>query len=328
MKTQTIGTPENTPSTPVLSGTPAENIRWRVHYEDTEGKLLEKSPYTPRNPELVPEPEQEEDAESLQPSVFDIVIHVTIRDVIETKSITTKAAATKAGKDQNHAGKEQGGEMGAIHGETGMYKIKSVNYEEMVIRSPHLVKALQAVVKYYPKQEIAGDTITVAEPYHFLLHNEKQLAEYFNSNIHNVDDRDAGVRLGEEGAVNNSGQEHFKILQAFLNARWEKKIQQEKSRHAQTPPIATYEMLWMLFKPGTRVFADDPWGEPAGYIVRSLEDNDGELAVNLWCLEFDGLLTPYCFRENPCTLTCSGKANIWIEDLILDISAPMRGRVR
>ncbi|KAL3481764.1 hypothetical protein BJX99DRAFT_253289 [Aspergillus californicus] len=259
-------------STSSRSEAPAEKIRWQVHYEDEEGKLLEKSAYTPRNPELKPEPETEEDVEALKPSVFDIVIHVTIRDLVETKVITTTADAAEAGKE-GHGAEE--GEDGGVTMKKGSYKIQSVNFEEMVIRSPHLVNAIKSVVKYYPKQETAGDTITVSDPYFFLLHHDRELANYFE-------------RLGdgnENEDEEQTAQEHFKILQAFLDARWKRKIEKETARHEQTPPVATFEMLWMLFRPGTRVFASDLL---AGYVVRSLKMDPEGLNVDLWYLEFDG----------------------------------------
>ncbi|KAI9369381.1 hypothetical protein BJX61DRAFT_519875 [Aspergillus egyptiacus] len=282
--TMVLETPDNAPSTPVQSRVPPEKIRYRVHYEDTDGNLLEKSPYTPRNPELKAEPEEEEDCESLKPSVFDIVIHVTIRDIIETKSITTKAAATEAGHDHNG---ENTTDVGVTEAGKSVYKIKSVNFEEMVIRSPYLVKAIQDVVTYYPNQETAGETITVSEPYFFLLHHQTELEEYFER-TDPAGKKDGEATEGLEGNEDSTGQEHFKMLQAFLDARWKRKIQKETERHLQTPPLATFEMLWMLFKPGTRVFASDPWDELSGYVVRSISRNGDFLTINLWYLEFTG----------------------------------------
>lgn len=269
-----------------LNGAPPDAIKWRVHYENEEGKLLEKGPYTPHDPELKPEPEAE-DTEPLKPSVFEILIHVTIRDIIETKSIRTEAAAAKAGQSQEG---EQGSDVGAVKPQN-LFKIQSVNSCEMIIRSSYLVEALRSVVKYYPGQELAGETVTIPEPYYILLHHRKELAAYFTKDIQGDPQRvnDIGTeRKSEIEGPDSLGQGHFKVLQAYLDARWKKKIEREETRHALTPPTATFEMLWMLFKPGTRVFAKDPHDETAGYIVRSLTNKDDKLYVNLWYLEFDG----------------------------------------
>lgn len=236
-------------------------------------------------------------------SVLDIIVHVTIKDIIETDSIKTEAEAEKAGADPTKV------EIGAedVNGKHKVhpYKIKRINSSVMVIRSKALIKALQAVVKYYPKQAVTGDEITVDEPYYFVLHHMKALEQY-------VDETDpvtldtssemAGTSQGKtpdlaEGQDTNPPtndlRRDFRVLKSFIDAKWEKKIERELERYKQNPPMATYEMLWMLFKPGTRVFAHhgDPLRE-GGWIVRSMKvgalGGANYYKMSLWAFDFNG----------------------------------------
>jgi hypothetical protein len=78
---------------------------------------------------------------------------------------------------------------------------------------------------------------------------------------------------------------------------WKKKIDREVLRYKESPAKATFDMLWKLFRPGTRVFTKDRLDEQeqqlAGYIVQSvsLEGQNGPdpyVYVTLWYLENTG----------------------------------------
>ncbi len=83
---------------------------------------------------------------------------------------------------------------------------------------------------------------------------------------------------------------HIKVLLAFLDAKYAKKIEDEEARHRKSPPTATFEMLWMLLKPGTRVYTYID-GELAAFVIRSAgtdqKSNPGWYNVELWYLDFN-----------------------------------------
>ena len=83
---------------------------------------------------------------------------------------------------------------------------------------------------------------------------------------------------------------------AFLDEKYLRRIEEEESRHKKSPPTATFEMMWMLWKPGTRVY-NDVDGELAAFVVKSAEtdktSNPSYYAVVLWSLDFNGEL-PAC----------------------------------
>ncbi|KAF2276670.1 P-loop containing nucleoside triphosphate hydrolase protein [Westerdykella ornata] len=271
-----------------------KRIRYRIYYKDEQGAIVEKSQYRTSKPDITPDPEEEadkdEDEYTIQPeAVFDIITHVTIRDVVATESVSTEAAAAgAAGEGALAEGTEKPRKT---------FKIRSIDTSQMVIRSKPLIEAIRAVVTYYPGQELGGNTITVEEPYYMLLHHQNDLREYFRKESENSDNASAGPdnTNGEPAkGADTQGYHDFKVLQAYLDAVWKKKIDREILRYKESPPKATFDMLWRLFKPGSRVFAKDDFRDSeeklAGFIVRSLT-LDGlnspapRLHIRLWYLD-------------------------------------------
>ena len=86
---------------------------------------------------------------------------------------------------------------------------------------------------------------------------------------------------------------HLRILLDFLDLHYKKKMEAEARRHRPSKdraPTATYQMLWMLFKPGTRVYslADN---DLAGFIVKSITAKyrgSQVYKLSLWHLNYNG----------------------------------------
>lgn len=97
-------------------------------------------------------------------------------------------------------------------------------------------------------------------------------------------------------APDRKSKDHIQVLLAFLNSKYSKKIEEEEARHKKNPPTATFEMLWMLLKPGTRVYHDVN-GELAAFVVKTVEsnkpNNPSYYSVEVWSLDFDGELPNY-----------------------------------
>lgn len=282
----------------------AAPIRYQVLYKDAEGKVIKEGPYSSTNPGVKEDPE---DFDESAPSILDIIIHVTIRDIVETKTINSEAAAAKAGAEAEEANVA----VEAVTGEAKShpYKISKVNASVMVIRSPSLITAFRKIVKYYPTQTLTAETITVEEPYYFVLHHLKDLENYVDeqdeenkaenqevaNGVVNGVNEETSTKASEEKEPPCSQLRHdFRVLKTFLEPKWGKKIERELERHKQNPPVATFEMLWMLMKPGTRAFAfhqNESENEFAGgWIVRgvSASHEANKYMISLWKLDFDG----------------------------------------
>lgn len=154
---------------------------------------------------------------------------------------------------------------------------RSMEDKELIIHSEPIIKALRAIVDYYPGQSLLGDTISIKEPFSILVHFRKEIQEYRES----CDDAETYHHIG--------------ILQKYLEDNLGDKILEEDQRYTRPTPVATFEMLWMLFKPGMDVYAqiDEQRG---GFVVQSCApflDNlkYGHMApfkIKMWYLDFDG----------------------------------------
>ena len=273
------------------NGEISKAIKYKILYRNDGGETIkEEEQYKPW-PKLVVGPEREHTG-----SVLDIVTYVTIREVTLKTAVENEAGAKTAGEnggeptDDATAKQEAGAACGITPAKSKDLKspnleIASVGMTEMQIRSTALIKALQDLVEYYPSQPLTGNTVTVEEPYHFLLHHRNQLAELLH---HKTQDLEDGLihPIPDQTTV-----EHIKVLLAFLDSKYLKRIEEEELRYEKNPPTATFEMLWMLFKPGTRVFykVDD---ELAAFVVNSMvpnrANNPNSYSVWLWSLDFDG----------------------------------------
>ncbi|ATZ58271.1 CND8 [Botrytis cinerea B05.10] len=154
---------------------------------------------------------------------------------------------------------------------------RSMEEKELIIHSPHIMKALRSIVEYYPGQSLLGDTISIKEPYGILVHYRKELQEYKE----NCDDAEAS--------------HHISVLQKYLEDNFEEKLKLEDDRHARANPVVTFEMLWMLFKPGMDVYAQFD-EQRAGFVLQGCENSTentrpgqpSPLKVKMWYLDFDG----------------------------------------
>lgn len=157
----------------------------------------------------------------------------------------------------------------------------------MVVRSKQLCGAIPRLVDYYPSQQLTG-AIIVSEPYHFLLHHRDKLRRMMNKGDGGCDDG-----LFQDLQIEKTRSD-IKVLPAFLDAKYAKNIQDEETRHKKSPPTATFEMLWMLRNPGTRVYTDID-GEPAAFVIRSASTN--KASNSSWYRDIPTARTSGC-RQN------------------------------
>lgn len=255
-------------------------IRYKIQYRNTAGDDVDQAiQYTPWN-----NLKTTDDDDS--PPVFEIVTYVTIRELSIKTSVNTNDEAAAAGGDTAKENLSQKDKSSPSEKEKNL-KISAIGYTEMIIQSPSLINALQSKIEYYPGQQLLGTTITVQEPYHVLLHHRKELAQLLNN-----EEREAQSNqlhdLSDEMTI-----AHVKVLLTFLDAKYKSKIEAEEKRYAKFPPTATFEMMWLLMKPGTKVFTEID-GNLSAFIVHSVKpttdasDRTTAYTVELWGLDFNG----------------------------------------
>ena len=155
------------------------------------------------------------------------------------------------------------------------------------INSPAIINALQKVVDYYPEQDFSGDSVSVSEPFALLIHHQSELASFRETYA------PGKVRSEDECCEREENTyEHLGVLQKFLEQRVGVSIETERLRHKRG--YATFDMLWMLLKPGTTVYGDTYIdGNYDAYVIHSVsggatESPTSSLEITMWYLDFDG----------------------------------------
>ena len=165
--------------------------------------------------------------------------------------------------------------------------VHSVAGTRLKINSPAIITALKSVVEYYPGYSFLEKTVTIAEPYAILIHHEEELASYRKRWA-------PGTSLSEDQECERKRDtyEHLGILEKFLQDRMGPSVLAEKQRHARGH--ATFEMLWMLFKPGTDVYLYHKGNLNLSAAVIESTDEESRrqwpnvLGIKLWYMQYNG----------------------------------------
>lgn len=199
----------------------------------------------------------------------------------------------------------------------------------MVIHSEHLINALKAVVSYYPYINLDGKYITISSPYRVLYHHRQALVHH----------RDHQPPAHDAEYVDTTA-EHIDVLLKFLEDNLGKEIRQEEERHKLTTPKATFDLFWLLLKPGEVIYAKryDIW---TPYVISDVRVNQSPntlsdvYKVNCWMIETNGFkvgrfmfsfnITPWLGEQAIGALPVI-PANFWPEDLEAQGGKTMRER--
>ncbi|KAL8792691.1 MAG: hypothetical protein Q9195_004751 [Heterodermia aff. obscurata] len=167
------------------------------------------------------------------------------------------------------------------------HTVLNVGIAVLKINSPAIINALQKVVEYYPTLDFSGESLWVPEPFNVLIHHESELASFR--------DKYAPGQIQSESECcerERDTYEHLGVLQNFLKQRVGLSVETERLRHKRG--FATFDMLWMLLKPGITVYYDHFGdGNISAYVVHTVTGGMTEgrilpLEFNLWYLHFDG----------------------------------------
>ena len=146
-------------------------------------------------------------------------------------------------------------------GEGKDLSIANIIDETMTIHSPHLLAIMPQVVGYYPSSKRSGkkvlggqQSITVSKPYRMLggaRPKLRQLREKYEKDI------EAGA--GDDGEQSDDFDrkkttiKHIELLEYELDKVLKDRIAQEELCYECDPAVASFDMLWLLFRPGSLV---------------------------------------------------------------------------
>jgi hypothetical protein len=145
------------------------------------------------------------------------------------------------------------------------------------IYSTYLINALRDVIEYFPGLSLRTETVTIPEPYCALIHYMTKLEAYKTAHP-----------MTHSKQYVEACNEHIDILLGFLDRTFGKSLRLERERHQRQPPVATFEYLWLLFKPGQDVYISAKEGEDfRPMVVASVHnDNSWGYSVRGWYVKY------------------------------------------
>ncbi|KAF4465891.1 ATPase [Fusarium albosuccineum] len=152
------------------------------------------------------------------------------------------------------------------------------------IYSANIINAIQSVVKYYPGQDLTGDSVLVEWPYPILVHHYEKL-EGFLSEVNKLA---PDKRCSRERNVN----EHLRLLLDYLDDNVMPGVREEQERNARG--FYTFQWLWVSMKPGETLIAQlKGHSEPSAMVIHSLEGGifanpSQPWKVRYWRMNFNG----------------------------------------
>ncbi|KAI0882066.1 P-loop containing nucleoside triphosphate hydrolase protein [Annulohypoxylon maeteangense] len=157
------------------------------------------------------------------------------------------------------------------------FKTTSINVTGLNIHSPHLVKAMRDLIKYYPFQLLQGDVIYVSKPYAVLLHYYHDLKNLRETHTNN----------GIKHPIKDEIIHDLTVLVDWLEPHYVNTIQPEEERHRRG--VTTWERLWILYKPGSICYSSVK-GEWRAFIVRNTSNPlvFVDFSVTAWYVSYDG----------------------------------------
>ncbi|KAL1896785.1 hypothetical protein Sste5346_004418 [Sporothrix stenoceras] len=158
------------------------------------------------------------------------------------------------------------------------FTVQSVDTKRMIIHSPYLTDAIDAV------NESTSMATQLKEPYAKLYHMREDLARFRDNQP---------VYHGEQQRATTA--KHIDVLLDYLQSTLGDRCRAEERRYAQNPPMATFNMSWLLYKPHEVAYAQVPGRQLGGgassmhwraYIIKSVDVDLMKTRVHCWSLVY------------------------------------------
>lgn len=154
------------------------------------------------------------------------------------------------------------------------------------ILSPAVAEALRCIVDYFPDIDFAPTVIKIKEPYSVFIFFEEQLTAY-RKRLEKANEEESGPLT----CANRWAAKHIAIVQQFVHDQTHEAVEAERERHSRG--YATFDMLWLLYKPGEDAYLDyGSVNEHEPYVTASLDftltnGTANSYTLNLWNLDAD-----------------------------------------
>jgi hypothetical protein len=178
-------------------------------------------------------------------------------------------------------------------GEHEWIKLPPFDYQNkpfIEIMSPAVLEALRSVVEYYPGENLVTRSIRVYWPYPMLTHHDEALEQYQK--------KFEEPNCTKPDCSGQYASEHIGIIREFVHKSTGVSIAEELKRHERG--FASFEMLWLLYKPGDDVLWDRfTYGEYEPWVIRTIDwvVTDGTIqsySITLWNMNVDSVFIGPC----------------------------------
>ncbi|KUI58146.1 ATPase family AAA domain-containing protein 3B [Cytospora mali] len=168
------------------------------------------------------------------------------------------------------------------------FKIEKTEKTEIVVHSRYLTNAFNAVIGSYPDTNFLGKTVSIEAPYYAFMHHRDALSRY---------------RIAQPACHNDEyatiTAQHIDILLSFLDRTYGDKIRDEEARHKRTPPAATFDLLWLLLKPGEVIYkkVQNVW---TPFVISSISTFATKIyTIDCWDIRVQGGRMKRCMNVFP-----------------------------
>ena len=179
--------------------------------------------------------------------------------------------------------------------------------KSITIHSEKVANALRAVIFYSPSHSFGGRPFHFDEPYKVLFHHFGELEAYrYKHPTQHSDDYKT---------------ECNKVIDLLLEVlgREKPEIAEEQKRYKRSPPVCTFDLLWLLFKPGEACYRTSETRQTSAYIVKdvtggSLHGRPAPYRIYMWQFNFNGyhvgrevvkvVIAPFSGEKNIQDLEC------------------------
>ncbi|USP79460.1 hypothetical protein yc1106_06734 [Curvularia clavata] len=178
--------------------------------------------------------------------------------------------------------------------------------EKMIIRSPALIKTIKSVVSYWPSSAYYDNQtrLELNRPYRSICVYRDEFQHALESDKAAYDRITVSERRNKDAKELAKSIEELEMLLNEVDKVQKDPIAEEKRRNTgdkgrQIPPKATFDMLWMLYKPGEQVYVQTEdfeglcrirllvWDRGRA-LSTDAEDPYAAVELNLWYLDHDG----------------------------------------
>jgi hypothetical protein len=249
-------------------------ILYEIRYQDSSGEHV----YSRLLPRPAKDIEQPAGAEPPVMKIVDVRSTWLVKEAPEfadSAPFTVEKTTRRSTSDKEETAapsEDKSGEVNSV--KLPPYDAQLGSYIE--ITSHAVLDALRCVIDYAPGYDLGARSVKIRWPYSILVHYDDKLAEYQRK----FESPDCMSTV----CPGRNANRHIGIVRKFVKDTIGAAVEDERKRHARG--MATFDMLWLLFRPGTdMLYERDGIGEHHPYVMGELQCGVLNGAIRLYEIE-------------------------------------------